>query len=180
MTETASDRIGNKDSRRGRHPFARLSRPWEGRIIDWMMTARCWVTSRLAHLRILALAVTAAVLWQGCSLLGANENYLPELGAYDYRLQDTAEVTGTLIVESADGAGIAYRWDVAAFTPGLAETARFLGGAYTITGRLIAGGQPVSHQVSRDGTSYRCAAEIGAQGTSVFRLAPCSLTYRGP
>jgi hypothetical protein len=144
------------------------------------MTARDWMTSRLAYLRILALPVTAAVLWQGCSFLGANENYLPELGAYDYRLQDTAEVAGTLVIENADGTGIRYRWEVAGFAPGLAGTARFLGGAYTITGRLIADGQPVTHQFSRNGTSYRCAAEIGAQGTGVFRVAPCAVTYRGP
>lgn len=124
--------------------------------------------------------VAAIMLGQGCSLVGSNEDFLPELGSYDYRLQDSVPVSGTLIVETADGSGIAYRWDVAAFVPAAAETARFLGGSYSLNSRLAAANLRVLHRFSRDGQRYRCEAEIGAQGTAVFRIVPCSLTYRGP
>jgi hypothetical protein len=115
-----------------------------------------------------------------CSFIGANEAYLPELGRYDYRLEDTSVVVGTLNITSADGSGINYLWEVPAFPASTVPfSAQYTGGIYRLRGRLAATDELVTHDFGRDGADYSCTARITADGGQRQRTAGCTIRYRG-
>jgi len=111
----------------------------------------------------------------GCGSTGPNDSHVPQVGRYDYQLDNLGQhLSADLVIYNANETSVSYRFFVPTVSTST-NTATYAAG-WLLVANL--GSRMSGNTMIREGNAYRCSAHVTSlAGTST---GTCSFTFEGP